>query len=391
MTLPPYIQTALDRLNARGYSAYVVGGSVRDSILGLAPTDFDLTTSALPEQIKDCFSGYRQFYAGIKHGTVSVVIDKNVVEITTFRIDGDYSDNRRPEQVVFTDDLQADLARRDFTINAMAFHPKTGICDFFGGREDLSAGLIRCIDESRTRFEEDALRIMRALRFSAALGFEIEPDTQQGMSDCAELLKNISKERIVFELKKIICAPHAARVLDRYFYIIRTVIPQLEPPDTGLFCGADHVCVRLAFLLLGCTEPAGLLAEMGFDNKTKALVLYLLDHRDIALTPDRVFVKRQLRRVAPPDFYQLVRFKGRIDRADYSAVWAAAEEIIKNGECYTLPQLAVDGRDIMALGLYKDKQIGKALDLLLEQVIQGLIENKKAALIAAAKKLDLSV
>ena len=389
MQIPVYIRTALDKLTTAGFSAYVVGGSVRDSVLGINPTDFDLATSAAPEQTKACFDGFRQFYAGVKHGTVSVIIDGNVVEITTFRIDGEYQDSRRPQNVTFTQDLQKDLARRDFTVNAMAFHPQVGILDFFGGVEDIKTKTIRCIGDSRVRFTEDALRILRALRFSSALGFDIEPSTQQGMRDCARLLLNISKERIVFEIKKIITGKNAKNVLEKHFHIIQTVAPEIERLKPELFENtSENMYVRLAFLMLYCENPNRLMRRLGFDNNTRETVRILLDWKAKELRPEPVFLKQQLRYVSLDDLCLAAKFKSGVDGADYSNVLALINQIIGQNQCFSLESLAIDGGDVMALG-FSGKQVGAVLNGLLDMVICGQVENKKTALIKAVKSMDL--
>lgn len=216
-------------LNEAGYEAYAVGGCVRDALLGRQPNDWDLTTSALPEQIKACFANRRVIETGIKHGTVTVLDGGVPYEITTYRLDGAYSDHRRPDSVEFVSDLKEDLRRRDFTVNAMACHPETGVVDLFGGQDDLRAGIIRCVGEPEHRFTEDALRILRALRFASTYDFAIAPATGRAALKLAPTLQNVSPERIFVELKKLLCGKGARRVLAEYSDILFTIFPALAP------------------------------------------------------------------------------------------------------------------------------------------------------------------
>lgn len=227
MKLPEYVDVVLEKLNIDGFEAFAVGGCVRDSILGIAPKDYDVTTNATPEQIKRCFSGFRTIDTGIEFGTVTVISDGFPIEVTTYRIDGEYNDNRRPDSVEFTSDLSEDLRRRDFTINAMAFNKKTGIIDLYGGKADLSERVIRAIGEPVERFNEDGLRIMRALRFASCYNFSIESGTAEAIHSKARLLENIAKERIAIEFNKFICC-NCESLLREYNDVFSILIPEIK-------------------------------------------------------------------------------------------------------------------------------------------------------------------
>ena len=227
--LPKAVEIAINKLKGAGHEAYIVGGCVRDALRGEEPHDYDMTTSALPEETKAIFSEYRIIETGMKHGTVTALIDSEPLEITTFRVDGAYTDHRRPEEVTFTRSLREDVARRDFTVNAMAYSPDTGVMDFWGGREDLEKGVIRAVGEPDRRFNEDALRIMRAMRFASVLDFEIDGATSDSMIRNRGLLRNISAERINAELSKLLLGDGCERILTDYAVILTEIIPELAP------------------------------------------------------------------------------------------------------------------------------------------------------------------
>ena len=236
MTLPAQVHMALDRLKAAGWEAFVVGGAVRDALRGCAAGDWDITTNAEPEQVEQVFSGERLIETGLRHGTVTVLLDGLPLEITTYRVDGGYSDHRRPDSVTFTRSLRADLLRRDFTINALAYHPRAGLVDICGGAEDLAHGIVRCVGEPERRFREDGLRILRALRFASVLGFTIEPETAAAIHRCAELLRYLAAERVLSELTKLLCGQNAGAVLREFSDVLAVPIPELRP----MFGFAQH-------------------------------------------------------------------------------------------------------------------------------------------------------
>ena len=229
LTLPAPVSDLLGRLTRAGFSAYVVGGCVRDSLLGLEPHDWDICTSALPDQMQEVFRDDRTVDTGLKHGTLMVIVDHEPYEVTTFRVDGDYTDHRHPDSVVFVDDLTKDLARRDFTVNAMAWSPDAGLQDPFAGQQDLSANLIRCVGKPEQRFEEDALRVLRALRFASVYDFAIEPDTASAIRKKAPDLKLVAGERIREELLKLLCGKAAGRILREYPEVLAEIIPEIRP------------------------------------------------------------------------------------------------------------------------------------------------------------------
>ena len=441
MALPRYVQTALHILEQNGYEAYIVGGCVRDSLLGAPPSDYDITTNALPQQALAAFCGFHTIETGLQHGTVTVVLDKNPVEITTFRIDGDYKDNRHPEQVTFTAALQDDLARRDFTVNALAYHPNTGLVDCFGGLEDLQNGRIRCVGEPDLRFREDALRIMRALRFSSALGFTIEAQTEKSIHKNRALLTNIAAERIQSEFFKLLCGAAPASLLDQYRDVLAVFLPEIVP----MFGFAQHskyhdsdvwehslrafsaveekkLPLRLAALLHDVGKPAcftidedgaghfyghakqsealtrDILNHLKCDNATKHSVLTLVQYHDAQIAPTKKSVKRWLGRLGQTMFFDLLTLqaadasahakpyvKARLQALD--EIRSLAQEVLEEGACFSLRDLAVNGKDMLALGL-EGVQIGKTLNLLLEGVIDGALENEKHALLTFAEHLN---
>ena len=236
MTLPEQVHMALDRLEAAGWEAFVVGGAVRDALRGCAAGDWDITTNAEPEQVERVFSGERLIETGLRHGTVTVLLDGLPLEITTYRVDGGYSDHRRPDSVTFTRSLRDDLLRRDFTMNALAYNPQTGLVDICGGAEDLAHGIVRCVGEPERRFREDGLRILRALRFASVLGFTIEPETAAAIHRCAELLRYLAAERVLSELTKLLCGQNAGAVLREFSDVLAVPIPELRP----MFGFAQH-------------------------------------------------------------------------------------------------------------------------------------------------------
>lgn len=274
MDMPKNVDTAINLLQSAGFEAYAVGGCVRDSLLGKIPNDWDITTSAKPEDMKSVFADFHCIDTGIKHGTVTVVIDGEPLEITTFRLDGEYEDNRHPKSVTFTADLGADLGRRDFTVNAMAYSKKTGTVDLFDGQNDLKNKIIRCVGDPDRRFNEDALRILRALRFASALDFEIEEKTAQSLLKNCALLGNISEERIAKELLKLVCGKGAKRILTDFAPVLFEILPELQPMYKNSHDNPHHCydiyehtliavesidpepTLRFAMLLHDCGKPA---------------------------------------------------------------------------------------------------------------------------------------
>jgi tRNA nucleotidyltransferase (CCA-adding enzyme) len=343
MLLPNYVYAIITSLESAGFEAYAVGGCVRDLLLGLSPSDYDIATSATPAEIKAVFE--RTHDTGIKHGTITVIADDIPVEVTTFRIDGEYSDNRRPDSVTFTRCLRDDLSRRDFTVNAMAYSEKTGLIDLFGGQEDLKSKLIRAVGDPHKRFSEDGLRIMRAVRFAAVYRFSIEPQTALAMEELRHLIRGIAGERIAAELNKAVM---------------------------GLY-GRDKV-MSLSLFFDDYERARAIMRRLKYDNDTFYKVTTLLKYRGIVIKPCKKAVKRVLNRFGEEMFFRLA------DKASAEL----AREIIGNNECYSLKALAVKGGDLVELG-YNGAQVGAQLNRLLQAVISGKCKNEKVELLNYVK------
>lgn len=437
ITIPAAAESVLARLRDAGYETYIVGGCVRDAMRGVPPHDWDCTTSARPEQIEACFPERHVLETGMQHGTVTVVIDKMPIEITTFRIDGVYADHRRPTEVTFTSSLADDLARRDFTVNAMAYSPETGLCDPYHGADDLAGHLIRCVGSPDDRFEEDGLRILRAMRFSSVLDFAIDADTADSIHRKKTLLRHISAERIFAELGKLLCGDGAERVLTDFADVLFEVLPELQPMhgfdqrnphhDYDVYthtlkavaaCPKDPV-LRWAALLHDSGKPhtftmdergghfyghaeisAGIaeraLRTLKSDRKTLDTVVKLVKLHDNVWNG----TEKQLRRAVSKYGYEMTLLLLQIHRADVSAqaavhrerrvaesdkLLAMLEALHAADACMTLKSLAVSGADLLAAGIPQGKTIGACLDMLLAQVIDDALPNEKDALLKAAE------
>lgn len=383
--IPQSAQKALDTLNDNGYEGYLVGGCVRNWLMGATPHDFDITTNALPEQIKSCFDGYRTIETGIKHGTITVIIDGESLEITTYRADGEYLDNRRPESVEFVSSLSEDLSRRDFTMNAIAY-ANGELVDLFSGVEDIKNGSIRCVGNPEKRFDEDALRIMRALRFSATLGFKIESETSNAINKKCGLLANISAERNFIELKKLICGDFAAQVLDEYAKVICEIIPQLSIENVQEYAKKvgniqPNLPLRLAGLLLPLKAEADIaLYLLKVDKVTKTLVLNAIKACDCALCDET----SALLAVSELGFDAVIiaaELKGETGLAQF--IKKAKEKEV----CVHIRQLKISGDDLASLGM-SGKQIGECLSMLLRAVILGEVKNEHSELLKKAQELN---
>ncbi len=439
MRIPESVRFLLEKLNGSGYSAWAVGGCVRDALLGREPNDWDICTSALPEEMKHVFAGEHLVETGLKHGTLTVVLDHVPYEITTYRLDGAYPDHRHPNRVSFVDDVREDLARRDFTVNAMACGLQGEILDLFGGQEDLARKIIRCVGVAEKRFEEDALRVLRALRFASVLDFEIAPETDRAIRGLYPTMEHVSAERIREELEKLLCGPGVGRILRGYTEVFSFLIPALQPAigydqqnPHHLFTVWEHTIravenvpadpvLRWTMLLHDTGKPAArttdengighyrghgqisaqLAAEtmraLRFDRATEERVVRLVEAHDIPLSTDRKQLLRRLHRFGETDLRALFQ----IHRADRIATGtrnpehaddhrkelsAALDALLAEQPCYTLKDLKVNGHDLAALGL-RGKAIGEMLDALLKQVMEESVPNEKAALIAAAENL----
>ena len=435
MILPDYVMTRLRRLEDRGYETWAVGGCVRDALLGLEPQDYDLCTAALPEQIKEVFSDHGLVLAGEKHGTVTVLTEGGPLEITTFRLEGDYADSRRPGWVRFVEDVDLDLSRRDFTVNAMAFSPDRGLRDPFGGREDLGRKCLRAVGDPLVRFSEDALRILRGLRFSARYGLEPDPDTLEAMKNLSGLLDNLARERVFEELCKLIRLANAQDLL-RFAPILARAIPELAPTvgfeqhtphhafdvftHTAMVVEAvpSELPLRWAALLHDIGKPPcftmdekgrghflghaavsadmadGILRRLKAPTALRNRVVELIRLHMNPLEADRKLLRRRLCQYGPEGVRELLELqkadfggKGVGEPYPYGPVEALLEEVLAEAACLGLKDLAVNGRDLMALGFPAGKELGACLNRLLELVLEEKIPNEKEALLRQALEM----
>ena len=437
MILPEYVRECLDALEDAGFAAYCVGGCVRDACLGLTPQDYDICTAALPEETEAVFSGRKLVLAGKKHGTVGVIFEKNVVEITTFRTEGTYQDNRHPDWVEFVDHVEADLSRRDFTVNAMAWSPKRGFADPFGGRRDLDTKTLRAVGDPNQRFQEDSLRILRGLRFAARYCLTIEAATWQAMLDQRQLMDNLARERVFDELCKLITSAVTAEALIVFAPILAAVIPELEPMigfDQHSPHHAYDVFTHTAHVVAGVPEDlplrwaallhdvgkvptftqdstgrghfyghAGVGAEMA-DTILRRLkaptdlrerVVFLIEKHMTKLEPEKKVLRRWLGRLGEEAIDQLLLLQeadmgskgtGKPEEmAQFSRIRGVLEEIKAENTCLSLKDLAVNGHDLTALG-FRGKAIGQMLNHLLELVLDEKLPNEKGALLTYIKQ-----
>ncbi len=425
-------EKAINCLHIAGYEAYAVGGCVRDMIMGQKYQDTDITTSALPEEIKDTFSDFRTVDTGIKHGTVTVIINGTPLEITTYRIEKGYSDGRHPDEVVFTRSLEEDLKRRDFTVNSIAYSTENGFIDPFGGKEDIERKIIRCVGNPAERFAEDSLRILRGLRFSSVLGFEIEKNTADAMRECKELLNIISKERIFSELSKLLCGKNVREVIVNYSDILEVILPEIRgmngfdqhnfhhiydilthtaavtesiPPVPYLrFAALFHDCGKTdCFSLdekgighfyshpsISAKKTDEALIRLKSDTKTREKVVKLVKVHDTPIEESERIIKKRLRSMGDELFFDLIK----LQRADtkglspefhdrekhFDTLEKMAKQIIESEECFSLKDLKINGNDLIKEG-FSGKEIGTALSSALEAVIDGKLKNEKNELI----------
>lgn len=436
--LPKGVEMIINKLEENNFEAYAVGGCVRDSILGRNPDDWDITTSAKPEQIKAVFD--KTIDTGIKHGTVKVMIDGEGFEVTTYRLDGKYSDGRHPDKVTFTPDLLEDLKRRDFTINAMAYNPNIGFVDKFNGIEDLKNKIIRCVGNPLERFDEDALRILRAVRFAAQLGFSIEEKTICAIKELAGNLNKISVERIQTELVKLLVSNQPYRIRDLYEYgITKIILPEFDEmmvteqnTKHHMYSVGEHTIkvmenvrpdkvMRITALLHDIAKPdkkitdengvdhfyghpeAGqikakaILRRLKFDNDTISRVSRLIKWHDYRPNTDEKSLRRALNKVGADIFCDLLEIK-RADilaQSDYQREKKLSviddyemlyQQILKNDECFSLKDLAINGRDLIDAGIAQGTKIGETLNKLLEIVIDDPSKNNKEVLLEIIRK-----
>ena len=381
LNIPEYVKKVVNTLNQNGFEAFVVGGAVRDAMLGQNPDDWDVTTNAMAEQTKQCFD--RHFDTGIKHGTITVLMDKKPVEVTTYRIDGEYKDNRRPETVAFTADIKEDLKRRDFTINAMAYNEQAGLLDLYGGAEDLKNKIIRCVGDADTRFGEDALRIMRAIRFAARLGFEIEEKTFKSIVKNRFLLKNISVERIQTELVKMLETSDNLQLLFKSG-VAEVIMPEVDFKTVRLPAQTDRE-TKLSALFYNVDDSRDFFNRLKFDNNTKHNVLKIIEctREDIATTDYEV--KKLLNKYGETLLEKAMVVSGCYGR-DISLQKGILQRV--KSEPYSLKHLAVTGNDIMNLGV-KGADIGRVMNALLDEVMKKPVLNVKEKLLDIAKSHNM--
>ena len=389
-------------LHRAGYAAYVVGGCVRDSLLGLTPHDWDLCTSALPQQVMELFGAQRCIPTGLQHGTVTVKQSGALYEITTFRTEGTYTDGRHPDEVHFVPDVREDLARRDFTINAMAYNEKEGLVDPFGGQADLQSGIVRAVGVPRQRFTEDALRILRLYRFAARFGFAIDPPTAQAAQELCAHLDCVSVERIEEELAKLLSAPAPAAYLDEK--ILGVVLPELtsealaaaKPVVDACPAGEQALPVRLAALLLSLGEDGirrtlkRLRCSNALIEEAAVLVREAVPGVPVSLN---IYARRLLGKYNLCTVQRLAALGTALQperSADFAALSELAEQLDADGVCCRVSQLAVNGRDLMAAGVPAGPGIRKVLEALLDGVIREEYPNERQALLAAVQQLAAS-
>lgn len=401
--LDPGAAALLTRLHAAGHAAYAVGGCVRDSLLGQTPHDWDLCTSATPEQVLELFGETHCIPTGLQHGTVTVKYGGELYEITTFRTEGAYSDGRHPDHVAFVPDVKEDLARRDFTINAMAYNAEEGLIDPFGGQNDLAAGIVRAVGEPQRRFEEDALRILRLYRFAARFRFAIDPATGQAARALCRHLDCVSEERIAEELSRLLAAPAPGAYLEAE--VLAVIFPELdaaELPESrrildALEPGMEHVPVRLAALLcpLGEAGARAALRRLKCSNALTGTVATLVREAAaempgaaLTLTARRFLSRYDLATIT--DLTALCSARHPEQAEAFAALQQEAARLVETNACCRINQLAVNGRDLMDAGVRPGPGLRRVLDTLLEQVLTGQLPNEKAALLAAAAQVAAS-
>lgn len=442
LQIPTYAKHAMDLLETAGFECYAVGGCVRDSLLGKEPNDWDITTIALPEETKKVFTGYKVIETGIKHGTITVLVDDEPLEITTYRIDGEYLDNRHPNSVTFTRNLREDLARRDFTINALAVSREGKLIDEFDGKADLELRVIKCVGEPDKRFNEDALRIMRALRFSVTLDFDIEKKTSESIHKNRELLCNVSAERVTEELIKMLCGQsnRLVNTLIEYRDVFAVIIPELEPcfdfdqhNKHHIYDVYEHIAhsvgeseplpdVRLAMLLhdigkpqcftigedgtghfyghadIGADIAADVLKRLKVSNEFYDSVWNLVKYHYYPIEPNLKSVRRRLNKFGPELFDKLLIVKladnnsHNMETGNYSGEIEEIRALIPEAmaQCFSIKDLAISGNDLIELGIEKGPRIGEFLNLLLDEVIDEKLPNEHKKLIERVKVLGTS-
>ncbi|MCT4596702.1 MAG: CCA tRNA nucleotidyltransferase [Vallitalea sp.] len=437
--IPNYAKYIIDKLSENGYEAYVVGGCVRDSLIGKTPNDWDITTSALPQQVKKIFT--KTIDTGLKHGTVTILVDKEPIEVTTYRIDGEYEDNRRPRTVEFTRNLIEDLKRRDFTINAMAYNDKDGLIDAFNGLEDLKKRVIKCVGKPWERFNEDALRMLRAIRFSAQLGYDIDDETNNAIKECSALIQNVSMERIQIELSKTLISQEPGKFMkiyecelmeyilpefitcignsqnhpyhsyDIHEHLIKSVeaikpdralrwtmlLHDIGKPETKTTDeeGIDHFYGHIE---LSAMMASNILKRLKFDNKTINKVVRLIKVHDYRINNSPKTIRKAIKKIGDDLFLDYLS----VQRADIMAqninkmdsrlqmldsIRNQYDEIKALSQCVSIKELKVNGKDLIENGIKEGKQIGYILNELLDVVIIDPDKNQKETLLQIANDI----
>ena len=432
MNIPKKAEIIFQRLEAAGFECYLVGGYVRDMLMGKEIHDIDITTNAEPDDTKRVFSDFHTLDIGIKHGTITVILDSEPIEITTYRTESTYTDGRHPDKVIFTKNIRDDLSRRDFTCNAIAYNPSIGIVDPFGGIADIESKTLRCVGIAKERFQEDSLRILRALRFASCLGFTVESETAKAMYQCRELINIVSPERIFTEISKLVCGVNAGEIISRYSDILAVALPEIKDMKgfqqhnfhhiydvlnhTAKVVDSVYPAVNLRFAALfhDCGKPdcfsldensvghfyshASIsarkadeaLKRLRCDNATREKVVKLVKIHDTPVEPDSKVIKKKLQKYGEEIFFDLIK----LQRADnmglspeflyrqktYDKLEEIARLVLEENQCFSLKDLAVGGRDMISLGL-KGKDIGTALDELLKSVIEERCQNDRESLL----------
>lgn len=433
--IPSGANEIIHTLQNNGYEAFLVGGSVRDSILGRPIHDYDITTSATPDEMMEVFKDKRIIETGLQHGTITIVIDGEPYEVTTYRIDGNYSDSRRPDKVTFTKSLEEDLKRRDFTINAMAYNDEVGLVDPFNGMEDIEYYKIRCVGRAEDRFSEDALRILRAIRFASQLGFVLEPDTDWNISKMYKNLENISIERINSEFCKIAASSDFCVQMVLYHEVFSLFIPEIKnmfgfqqnnpyhiydvwnhTVHAIEYCESDDLVTRLSVFFHDIGKPHcyqdsedgirhfkghgrvsadmtdKIMKRLRFDNDTREKVVELVYYHDATFEVGKKYIKRWLNKIGEEQFRRLLNVRRadikaqayieqesrlqKIDNIEY-----ILEKVLQKDECFSLKDLAVNGKDLIEIGYKPGKEIGNTLNCLLQLVIEGVYPNEKDELL----------
>lgn len=398
--LPKDVRYIIDILTQNGYEAYAVGGCVRDSILGRVPGDWDITTSALPQQVKALFR--RTIDTGIQHGTVTIMLGKNGYEVTTYRIDGKYEDSRHPESVEFTPNLEEDLKRRDFTINAMAYNDENGVVDVFGGIDDIRNRIIRCVGNAHDRFTEDALRILRAVRFSAQLGFEIDKATKDAARELAPTLVKISRERIHTELNKLLLSDNPDYFSVVYeLGVMKVIISELEGVNSGdidrlkVLIKRTKPCLpeRYAALLsvIGKDKTRAVLKGLKLDNATISMAVKLVEYLGITPALTEPQMRHYINEVGKEDALRVIEFNLAFASEDeykgYADMRNICVTVLERGDCTSLKELRITGKLLMNSGFEAGKQLGGLLEELLLEVLDNPALNDTKYLLERAKEL----